>query len=103
MMNRIVLAVAAIALGAGPAAANPGDYRQVYRDKRVAMIADCDHKLDDAKGRREFLERAAQCDRELAKLAEERRQEALKDRREAEKRWRENDRDHGGHGYWQQD
>lgn len=77
-----------------PAVADPGDYRYDYRKKHMETRADCDKKLYEAKDRREYRQKAAECDRELAKLDLERR-------REAEKKWRERDRDDRRHAdHW---
>ncbi|WP_447953386.1 hypothetical protein [Sphingopyxis chilensis] len=85
--------VSALLLSGVPAAADPGDYREDYRKKHWETVADCDKKLDEAKARREFRQKAFECDRELAKLDDERRREAAKKRREAEKKWRERHHD----------
>ena len=94
-MKRILLAAAAAAapfvLG-GAAIADPGDHWKKQWEKR----ADCDKKLAEAKGPREFYKKAAECNRELAKLSHEQRKEAAKAWREAEKKWRE--RWHGDDG-----
>lgn len=84
-----------------PAVADPGDYRYDYRKKHMETRADCDKKLYEAKDRREYRQKAAECDRELAKLDLERRREAAKERHEAEKKWRERDRDDRRHAdHW---
>ncbi len=97
-MRRIVIAAAAglapFAIG-GAAAADPGDYGKKQWEKR----ADCDKKLAEAKGPREFYKKAAECNRELAKLDAEQRKEALKSWREAEKKWRERYREDRGAYY----
>lgn len=84
---------AALLIALTPAVADPGDYREKYREKRWEKIADCDKELYEAKDRREFRKKAAECNRELAKLDDERRREAAKEWREAEKKWRERHRD----------
>ena len=92
-MRRIMLAAAAataaFALG-GTAKADPGDQWKKQWEKR----AECDKKLAEAKSPRDFYKKAAECNRELAKLDYEQRKEALKSWREGEKKWRERQRDY---------
>ena len=101
-MKRIALAAAAavapFAIG-GAAMADPGDHWKKQWEKR----ADCDKKLYEAKSRREFYEKAAECNRELAKLNQEQRREAAKAWREAEKKWRERHREYGYYPYYNWD
>lgn len=89
MLRVLGLAVAALVATSAPAVADPGDHWEKQWDKR----ADCDKKLAEAKGRREFYQKVAECNRELAKLNREQRREAAKEWREAEKKWRERERD----------
>ena len=87
-MKRILLAAAAAALPfaiGGAASADPGNHWKKQWEKR----ADCDRKLAEAKSARDFYKKAAECNRELAKLTLEQRKEAAKAWREAEKKWRE--------------
>ncbi len=93
----------ALMLSGVPVAANPGDYREDYRKKHWEMLADCDKKLDEAKDRREFRQKASECDRELAKLDHERRRDAAKEQREAAKKWRERHRDGADDDYGRDD
>lgn len=81
----LAIAVAAVVVTAGPASADPSDRWKKQWEKR----AECDKKLYEAKSRREFYEKVAECNRELAKADRERRKEAVKSWREAEKKWRE--------------
>lgn len=102
-MKRILVAavglIASFAL-AGPAIADPGDFRKKQWEKR----ADCDKKLYEATSRREFNKTAAECNRELAKLSREQRVETAKAWREAEKKWRERWKDDDGRYYdWDDD
>lgn len=85
---------AALMIVSTPVVADPGDYRENYREKRWEKIADCDKKLYEAKDRREFRQKATECNRELAKLDREARREAAKEWREAEKKWRDRHRDY---------
>lgn len=103
-MKRMVLAafaaaaaVAPLAIG-GAALADPGDHIKKQWEKR----ADCDRKLAEAKSPREFYKKAAECNRELAKLDLEQRKEAAKAWREAEKKWRERYSD-DDRGYYDSD
>lgn len=92
-MKRIMLAAAAAtaAFGFGAAVmADPGDYAKKQWEKR----ADCEKKLYEAKSPWEFQKKAAECNRELAKLSYEQRKEAAKAWREAEKKWRERQREY---------
>ena len=57
----------------------------------------CEKKLFEAKSPHDFHKKAAECNRELAKLNWEQRKEAAKHWREAEKKWRERRR---GYGYY---
>ena len=102
-MKRIILAAAAAALPfaiGGAAQADPGDYAKKQWEKR----ADCEKKLYEAKSRGDFYKTAAECNRELAKLGREQRQEALKAWRESEKKWRErHDGYDGGYYPWRGD
>jgi hypothetical protein len=86
--------IATFALG-GAASADPGDQWKKQWEKR----AECDKKLYEAKSARDFHKKAAECDRELAKLSFEQRKEAAKSWREAEKKWRERHRGHRGEYY----
>ena len=101
-MTRILLTAAAAALIAPlalaqPANADPGDQWKKQWEKR----AECDKKLYEAKSRRDFYKKAAECNRELAKLSHEQRREAAKHWREAEKKWRERHRgDYGAYYDW---
>ena len=91
-MKRILLAAAvAAAPFAIPAAASadPGDHAKKVWEKRF----DCEKKLYEAKSPRDFYKKAAECNRELAKLDAKQRKEAAKAWREAEKKWRERQRD----------
>lgn len=100
MLVRVFGPCAAVLIAASaPVSADPGDYRENYREKRWEKLEDCDKKLYEAKSRRDFNQKAAECDRELAKLDGERRREAAKEWREAEKRWRERNRDYDGEYY----
>ena len=92
-MKSIMLAAAAaifpFGLG-GAALADPGDKWEKQWEKRV----ECDRKLAEAKSPRDFYKKAAECNRELAKLSREQRKEAAKAWREAEKKWRERQREY---------
>jgi hypothetical protein len=85
----------ATALAASPTAADPGDQWKKQWEKR----SDCDKKLYEAKSRRDFYQKADECNRELAKLNYEQRREAAKEWREAEKKWRERHREYQGDYY----
>ena len=92
-MKRIILAAAGLAAPfaiGGAAMADPGDYAKKQWEKR----ADCEKKLYEAKSPWEFRKKAADCNRELAKLSREQRKEALKAWRESEKKWRERQREY---------
>ena len=106
-MRSILLAVAAAGLMApfaigGAALAglgdpgDPGEFGKKQWEKR----ADCDKKLAEADSAREFRKTLAECNRELAKLSWEQRQEAAKAWRESEKKWRERQRDGYYGGDW---
>ncbi len=84
-MRFTILALAAVAIAATPAGADPGDHYKKQWEKR----ADCDKKLYEAKRQRDFYQKAAECNRELRKLSLEQRRESAKAWREAEKKWRE--------------
>lgn len=96
-MTRILLTAAAAALApfaiGGAAMADPGDQWKKQWEKR----AECERKLYEAKSPWDFQKKAAECNRELAKLDLEQRKEAAKAWRKAEKKWRERQ---GGHGYY---
>ncbi len=96
LVRLIAFSASALVLTNGPAVANPGDYLYDYRKKHMETVADCDKKLDEAKDRREYRQKALERDRELAKLDHERHREAAKERSEAEKKWRERYRDDDG-------
>lgn len=102
-MKRIMLAAAAaiapFAVG-GAAIADPGDHwREQWK-----IRAECDKKLAEAKGPREFRKEAAECNKKLAEWSGKQREEALKAWREAEKKWRERWRgDDGGYYDWDDD
>jgi hypothetical protein len=89
-MRLMIFALAAAAVATTPAAADPGDQWKKQWEKR----ADCEKKLYEAKSPWEFQKKAAECNRELAKLSYEQRKEAAKAWREAEKKWRERQRDY---------
>ena len=92
-MKRIMLAAAAAAAAfafGGTALADPHDHWKKQWEKR----ADCEKKLYEAKSPWEFQKKAAECNRELAKLGYEQRKEAAKAWREAEKKWRERQKDY---------
>jgi hypothetical protein len=91
----IALATAVLVAAPTPAGADPGDQWEKQWEKR----AECDKKLYEAKSRRDFHQKAAECNRELAKLDREQRKEAAKEWREAEKKWRERNGYHDG-GYY---
>lgn len=93
-MRLTILAIAATAITVS-AAADPGDH---YK-KRWEKQADCEKKLYEAKSRRDFHQKARECNRELRKLDYEQRQEAAKEWREAEKKWRERYRSYDGPYY----
>ena len=96
MLVRVLgIASAAVLLAASPVAADPGDRSEKQWEKR----AECDKKLYEAKSRRDFYKKAAECNRELAKLDREQRREAAKEGREADKKWRERNRYFQG-GYY---
>ena len=100
-MKRILSAAAAGLIGtfalAEPATADPGDHWKKQWEKR----ADCEKKLHEATSRRDFYKKAAECNRELAKLDREQREEAAKAWYEAEKKWRERHGDYyGGYFDW---
>lgn len=84
--------VAPFAIG-GAAMGDPGDFRKKQWEKR----ADCEKKLYEATDRWEFQKKAAECNRELAKLDREQRKEAAKSWHEAEKKWRERGREGGSY------
>lgn len=98
ILRALALGVAALVAASAPGAADPGDGWKKQWEKR----ADCDKKLYEAKSRREFYQKAAECNRELAKLNREQRREAAKEWREAEKKWREGHRYYDG-GYYDWD
>ena len=100
-MKRILLTAAAAGLMApfaigGAATADPGEFGKKQWEKR----ADCDKKLAEAKSARDFRKTVAECNRELAKLSWEQRQEAAKAWRETEKNWSERQRDSYYGGDW---
>ena len=84
---------------AAPAAADPGDQLKKQWEKR----AECEKKLYEATSPRDFYHKAAECNRELAKLGNEQRKEAAKAWREAEKKWRKGQREAGYYPYYQWD
>ena len=93
----LTVAAAALVLLVAPASADPGDQWKTWWEKR----AECDEKLSEAKSRRDFRQKAAECNRELAKLDGEQRRKAIKAWRETEKRWRErHPDDDGGYHDW---
>jgi hypothetical protein len=96
-MRLMMIAIAASVV-AVPAAADPGDHYKKRWEKR----ADCEKKLYEAKSRRDFYQKANECNRELRKLDFEQRREAAKDWRDAEKKWRERHREFRG-GYYDWD
>jgi len=98
ILRALGLGAAALVAASAPAAADPGDHWKKQWEKR----ADCDKKLYEAKSEREFYKKAAECNRELAKLSHEQRREAAKAWREAEKKWRERHREYSG-GYYDWD
>ena len=89
-MRLMMFAIAAGTIAVTPAAADPSDQWKKQWEKR----ADCEKKLYEAKSPREFRKKAAECNRELAKLDQEQRREAVKSWREAEKKWRERHREY---------
>ena len=89
-MRLSIVALATAAVAASPAAADPGDRWKKQWEKR----AECEKKLYEAKSPWDFQKKAAECNRELAKLNYEQRKEAAKAWREAEKKWRERQRDY---------
>lgn len=97
---RLVMIAAGVAVAtiAAPAAADPGDHWKKQWEKR----AECEKKLYESNSRRDFYKKAAECNRELAKLNHEQRREAAKAWREAEKKWRERHREYRG-GYYDWD
>lgn len=95
LLRCIAVAAAALTIAAAPVSADPGDHWKKQWEKR----ADCDKKLYEAKSRHDFYKTAAECNRELAKLDREQREEAAKAWREAEKKWRERYRDDDGPYY----
>jgi hypothetical protein len=96
MLLRWLTAAAALVAIDAPASADPDDHRKEQWEKR----ADCDKKLYEAKSRRDFYQKAAECNRELAKLNHEQRKEASKEWRETEKKWRERTRYDGPYYDW---
>ena len=90
-----VSGAAASIWAAAPATADPGDQWKKQWEKR----ADCDKTLYEAKSRRDFYQKAAECNRELAKLDQEQRRESAKSWREAEKKWRDRHRGYDGPYY----
>lgn len=88
MLRVLGLGAAALFVASAPASADPGDHRKKQWEKR----ADCDKKIYEAKSRRDFYQKAAECNRELAKLNREQQREAAKQWRESEKKWRERNR-----------
>jgi hypothetical protein len=98
MLRLLGVGAAALVAATSPAAADPGDRAEKQWQKR----AECDRKLHEAKSRRDFRQKAAECNWELAKLDREQRREAAKEWREAEKKWRERNRYHDG-GYYDWD
>ena len=98
-MRFTILALAAAVIAA-PTAADPGDHWKKQWEKR----AECDKKLAEANSPRDFYKKAAECNRELAKLSFEQRKEAAKAWREAEKKWRErHGQYYGGYYDWDDD
>jgi hypothetical protein len=93
-MKRILIAAAALAAPA--AMADPGDHSKKQWEKR----AKCEKKLYEAKSPRDFHQKLAECNRELAKLGWEQRKEAAKHWREAGKKWRERGRGYGYYPYY---
>jgi hypothetical protein len=76
-MKRILIAAAALAApfaSGGAAMADPGDHSKKQWEKR----AKCEKKLYEAKSPRDFHQKLAECNRELAKLGWEQRKEAAK-------------------------
>jgi hypothetical protein len=99
-MRNMIFALAAAAVAASPVAADPGDRWKKQWETR----ADCEKKLYEAKSPWDFQKKAAECNRELAKLSHEQRKEAAKAWREAEKKWRELQSDYYGPYYrWDDD
>jgi hypothetical protein len=99
MLVRLFSIGAGVLLAASaPALADPRDHAKKLWEKR----ADCDKKLFEAKSRRDFYQKASECNRELAKLTREQRRESAKEWREAEKKWRERNRYYSG-GYYDWD
>jgi hypothetical protein len=92
------LGAAALTLATSPVAADPGDHWKKQWEKHK----DCKKKLHEAKSRRDFYQKADECNRELAKLDHEHRGEAAKRWRESEKKWRERDPYYDG-GYYDGD
>jgi hypothetical protein len=95
MLRYLIIAAGALFVAAAPASADSADHWKKQWEKR----AECEKKLYEAKGPREFYKKAAECNRELAKLNYEQRKEALKSWREAEKKWRERHREWDGRYY----
>lgn len=95
LLRCLTVTAAALVMTAAPAHADPDDQWKKQWEKR----ADCDKKLYEAKSRRDFNQKAAECNRELAQLDREQRREAAKEWREAEKKWRERHREYRGDYY----
>lgn len=81
MTRTFVLFSAAVLLSAIPASAStdPND----YRENRANKVADCKKKLREAQSQDEYLEKAEECDRELAKFDREWAEKRDRERREA--------------------
>ena len=79
------MTVAALLAGAGavPAAADPGD----QWNEQWKIRAECDKKLYEAKSRRDFYKERRECGKKLAEWRGKQREEAIKELREAEKKW----------------
>lgn len=99
LLRCLTVTAAAFVMTAAPAAADPGDQWKKQWEKR----AECDKKLYEANSRRDFYKKAAECNRELAKLNDEQRREAAKAWREAEKKWRERHRQWADYPYYDWD
>ena len=101
-MKLILIAAAGLAapfaLGGAALADSGADPRDRYK-KQWEKRAKCERKLAEAKSPRDFYKKAAECNRELAKLNHEQRKEAAKVWREAEKKWRERQRDYAERYY----
>jgi hypothetical protein len=105
-MKRILLVavvaglVAPVALpqaaSAGPG--KPYKYKP-YKTKALEKRAQCDRKLAEAKSYADFLKKADQCNRELARLSFDQRNEAAKEWSKREKEWRKNHRYYVGTYY----